>query len=103
MDHIFIRVQEQIEQEYLQRLRRDIRTIEHLRYVSVFPKEHAPLISYKVEGDIGECAICQEYFRVGEEFIPLPCNQTHPHKFHKGCIRPWLRGHDTCPVCRGKV
>jgi len=56
-----------------------------------------------VEGDIGDCAICLEKFDIGDVMVPLPCNDTHPHRFHKDCIAPWVRTHGTCPVCRGKI
>lgn len=50
-----------------------------------------------VEGaEEGECAICQELYKPGEELIELPCE----HKFHEGCIVPWLKKVATCPVCR---
>lgn len=101
-DTVLMNVQRQVEQEWLSRLRRDVRSIEHLRYVRITPAKPPPEI-YTVEGDIGECTICQEGFVVGEEFVALPCNPTHPHKFHEDCIRPWLQDHDTCPTCRGKV
>lgn len=100
--NVFMRVQQQVEQEYLQRLRRDIREIEHLKYISIVPARPR-LINQTVEGDIGECAVCQEYFKEGETFVSLPCNPNLPHKFHRHCIIPWLRNHDTCPTCRGKV
>ena len=57
----------------------------------------------EVEGPIGDCAICQEEFEVGELFVPLPCNEIHPHRFHKDCISPWLRNNNTCPTCRGTI
>ena len=95
-------VQRQIEREWLGRLRRDIRNIEHLRYVQITPCRPPPDVR-TVEEDMGECIICQEVFLPGHEYIVLQCNPTHPHSFHKECIRPWLRNHDTCPTCRGKV
>ena len=60
-------------------------------------------VEMTVEGSIGECAICQEDFEVGETFVPLPCNDLHPHKFHKACIIPWIRDNNTCPTCRGSI
>jgi len=102
MQEVMQRVQRQVEQEYLQRLRRDIRQIDHLKYISVLPHT-TQYPCFPVEGDIGECSICQETFQHGEHFMLLPCNDKHPHKFHKFCISPWLKNHDTCPMCRGKV
>jgi len=102
VNEILMNIQQQVEQRWLSRLRRDVRHIEHLRYVHITPSRPPPDI-HIVDGDVGECTICQEVFRPGEEYVILPCNPTHPHSFHKECIRPWLRHHDTCPTCRGKV
>ena len=51
------------------------------------------------------CAICQEEFILDETVIQLPCG--NPHFFHCDCdttkcegILPWLKEHNTCPVCR---
>lgn len=42
------------------------------------------------------CAVCLDDFEIGTEAKELPCR----HKFHGGCILPWLELHSTCPVCR---
>lgn len=46
------------------------------------------------------CAICRENFVVGDSLMKLPCG----HEFHSStCCVPWLKGHNTCPVCRWKL
>jgi hypothetical protein len=40
-----------------------------------------------------ECVVCQEDFGQ-ERVMTLPCG----HIFHKGCVRPWLEEHATCPT-----
>jgi hypothetical protein len=51
------------------------------------------------------CAICQDYFKMGERTIKLPCKD--PHYFHCdtsedicGGILPWLEDNNSCPICR---
>jgi E3 ubiquitin-protein ligase RNF115/126 len=43
-----------------------------------------------------ECAVCKEAYSKLEKTIKMPCN----HLFHEDCIIPWLKQHNSCPVCR---
>uniref|UniRef100_A0A7E4W852 RING-type domain-containing protein n=1 Tax=Panagrellus redivivus TaxID=6233 RepID=A0A7E4W852_PANRE len=52
----------------------------------------------RVENE-AQCTTCMEMFGLEEEVCRLDCD----HIFHEGCIVPWLRIHNTCPVCRGEV
>ncbi|KAK9006955.1 hypothetical protein V6N11_019285 [Hibiscus sabdariffa] len=46
-----------------------------------------------------QCSVCLEDIEVGNEAKEMPCK----HKFHCGCITPWLELHSSCPVCRYKL
>lgn len=45
------------------------------------------------------CAICRDTFIEGDELKMLPCH----HEFHADCILLWLKGQNTCPICRWRL
>merc|ERR1740116_446186 len=45
---------------------------------------------------VTDCAVCKDSFGANEVVRILPCK----HKYHSECIIPWLKMHNTCPVCR---
>ncbi|KAG1338231.1 E3 ubiquitin-protein ligase SIRP1 [Cocos nucifera] len=53
------------------------------------------LPTVKIEENMG-CSVCLEDVAIGTEVKEMPCK----HKFHNGCILPWLELHSSCPVCR---
>lgn len=56
------------------------------------------LPSVKIEKPL-QCSVCLDDFEVGHEAKEMPCK----HKFHSGCILPWLELHSSCPVCRFQI
>ena len=59
--------------------------------------------TFKCEGDLGECSICQTQMKEGDMICRLPCQDTVSHAFHSDCIKPLLQSNDTCPNCRSKI
>ncbi|GFE53866.1 zinc C3HC4 type RING finger domain-containing protein [Babesia ovis] len=51
--------------------------------------------------ELGTCAICTEDFASGDK-INWICKDRKVcgHGFHVDCIVPWLKQHNSCPVCR---
>ncbi|KAF4132568.1 Ring finger domain [Phytophthora infestans] len=49
----------------------------------------------EVDGS-AECPVCKDFFAVDDEVHRLPCE----HSFHPDCILPWLKQHNSCPLCR---
>ena len=47
-------------------------------------------------GKLPECAVCLEYYEVGETVRTLPCF----HTFHAPCIDRWLAQKALCPICK---
>jgi Ring finger domain len=45
------------------------------------------------------CAVCLCQYEPQQLGIELPCE----HVLHEECILPWLREHNTCPVCRWEL
>eukprot|EP00939_MAST-03C_sp_MAST-3C-sp1_P004292 g4292.t1 len=45
------------------------------------------------------CSVCLTEYELNEKIVVLPCT----HAFHKDCLSPWLKDHNTCPVCRFKL
>ena len=41
---------------------------------------------------------CREDLQVGEEVQIMPCSSHHV--YHPACLAPWLKEHNSCPVCR---
>ena len=48
--------------------------------------------SHKLE----PCSICCMEMTESPEVIQIYCG----HKFHKGCLKPWLERKEECPMCK---
>ena len=64
---------------------------------------HSHVIDYVInKKDINhdfKCIICLEQFKIEEKSLKLICG----HIFHKECLDPWLKNHNTCPICRQTI
>jgi len=47
------------------------------------------------------CAVCKDDFKNGDKLIQFPC--PNKHLYHPDCIHPWLKLHNSCPVCRHEL
>lgn len=45
------------------------------------------------------CIICQENYKIGDNYIILPCI----HLFHENCIKTWIKNQRICPICKRKL
>ena len=45
------------------------------------------------------CSICLETYTKDDVVVSLECG----HSFDKGCLLPWLKEHNNCPVCRAPL
>ena len=43
-----------------------------------------------------KCIICQENYKIGDNYIELPCK----HFFHDNCIKSWIKTKTICPICK---
>ena len=52
------------------------------------------------------CCFCLENFKTGDKIVKLPCNSSCFGCFHYDCneggIEKWLKGNNSCPLCRDK-
>eukprot|EP00252_Welwitschia_mirabilis_P027047 TRINITY_DN9128_c0_g1_i1.p1 TRINITY_DN9128_c0_g1~~TRINITY_DN9128_c0_g1_i1.p1 ORF type:complete len:322 (-),score=14.74 TRINITY_DN9128_c0_g1_i1:298-1263(-) len=52
-----------------------------------------------LRGGNNTCAVCTDDFEIGGEAKEMPCR----HVYHADCILPWLRQHNSCPICRHEL
>ncbi|MFH4976133.1 hypothetical protein AB6A40_002842 [Gnathostoma spinigerum] len=63
---------------------------------SLLPNIPITAVDQKQVDSEAQCTTCMEIFKLNEQVAQLNCQ----HIFHRDCILPWLRRHNTCPICR---
>ena len=66
-------------------------------------KEVTRIEEFVAEGDIGECAICQETIKKGDNFTRTACTDIVNHCYHTDCCSQWFKDNTTCPICRAEL
>ncbi|KAK9839178.1 hypothetical protein WJX74_011021 [Apatococcus lobatus] len=70
--------------------------------VKKLPREHLTHARLQELGPGSvQCSVCRDELDVGDEVQILPCNKSHV--FHPPCLAPWLKDHNSCPVCRHEL
>lgn len=59
-------------------------------------KEAVEALATVKNDEIIQCSVCLDDCEIGDDVKEMPCR----HRFHKGCILPWLELHSSCPICR---
>jgi E3 ubiquitin-protein ligase AIP2 len=59
-------------------------------------KKHCKAKEGSKELEAPVCTVCYDDIAIGKKGMFIPCG----HIFHPKCIKPWLKEHSTCPVCR---
>lgn len=73
----------------------DRETVAKLPIVKIEAK-HCKLETESGKCEPPTCSVCMDTINIGKEAIFMPCG----HSFHPDCLMPWLKDHNTCPVCR---
>ena len=84
-------------QEEGQRRPADTATVNELPVVEVEEKHCKRNDDGKLE--MPTCPVCVEELSLGKKAMFMPCG----HSFDPDCLMPWLKDHNTCPVCRHEL
>ena len=66
-------------------------------------KEVTRIKEFTAEGDVGQCAICQENIKKNDKFTRTACSDVVNHFYHTTCCSQWFKDNNTCPMCRADL
>ncbi|KAL5561019.1 hypothetical protein UlMin_030766 [Ulmus minor] len=69
---------------------------ERVILINPFTKEVVEALPIVMIKENFQCSICLDDFEIGSEAKQMRCK----HRFHSGCILPWLELHSSCSICR---
>jgi hypothetical protein len=71
-------------------------------YIDMIPINTTDIQYIEIEypGHDAECSICQDKYMDSETLFTWCSLHPCEHKFHSKCIEPWIKSHNTCPLCR---
>jgi len=95
LDDILQRVMEMTAQQQQQRRPTKKEAVEKIPVVQI-SEVHCKKLDDGKSLENPLCTVCQENMPMGIKAMVVPCG----HIFHPDCILPWLKDHNTCPVCR---
>ena len=58
--------------------------------------KHCKKTPNSTEMEPPSCTVCCDAIALGSKGMFMPCG----HIYHPDCLNPWLKEHNTCPVCR---
>ena len=88
--------QRQMSMRNMVRNQRRIPDVKELKMLPVYECDHNCSYQQKFADCDLSCAICLCESEDTEKLMVLPCS----HGFHEACLMPWLKTHNSCPVCR---
>ena len=87
------RISEQEAEARAKKKRAKTDAVQKLPVVKIEPK-HCKKTGNDMEPP--SCTVCCDTISLGSKGMFMPCG----HIYHPDCLNPWLKDHNTCPVCR---
>ena len=89
------RISEQEAEARARKKRAKTESVQKLPIVKIEAK-HCKKVIGSTEMEPPSCTVCCDAISLGSRGMFMPCG----HIYHPDCLNPWLKDHNTCPVCR---